>query len=111
MGPSYAAKMEAKMEHMQKDGDAKLQEGASLAMEEAMNAMGNPEVMKDMAKMMSDPSFKAQLSKMAQDPSFQTYVNAMQEMMKDPEKKAKSRKPAQHLNRNCKETKKRLSLN
>lgn len=90
--PSYAAKMEAKMEHMQKVGDSKLQEGASLAMEEAMNAMGNPEVMKDMAKMMSDPQFKSQLAKMAQDPSFQTYVNAMQDMMKDPEKKAKIEK-------------------
>merc|ERR1711937_235858 len=90
--PTYAAKMEAKMEHMQKVGDEKLKEGANLAMEEAMNAMGNPEVMADMAKMMADPQFKAQLAKMTKDPSFQNYVNAMQDMMKDPQKKAKIEK-------------------
>jgi len=90
--PTYAAKMEAKMEHLQKVGDEKLKEGATLAMEEAMNAMVNPEVMGDMAKMMGDPQFKAQLAKMAKDPSFQNYVNAMQDMMKDPEKKAKIEK-------------------
>jgi len=90
--PTYAAKMEAKMEHLQKVGNEKIKEGANLAMEEAMNAMGNPEVMADMAKMMADPQFKAQLASMAKDPSFQNYVNAMGDMMKDPEKKAKVEK-------------------
>lgn len=79
--PVQAAKLEAKMEHMQKVGESKLKEGAAAAMEEAMNAMNNPEVMADMAKMMSDPEFKAQLARMTKDPSFQNYVNAVSAQM------------------------------
>uniref|UniRef100_A0A7S1E1X1 STI1 domain-containing protein n=1 Tax=Thalassionema nitzschioides TaxID=33649 RepID=A0A7S1E1X1_9STRA len=90
--PKEAAKMEAKFEHMQHVGEKKLKDGAAAAMEEAMSAMGNPEVMQDMAKMMNDPQFKAQLAKMTKDPSFQNYVSAMQDMMKDPSKKEKLEK-------------------
>merc|ERR1719159_1350502 len=90
--PSQAAKLEAKMEHMKKVGDAKLKEGATAAMEEAMSAMGNPEVLADMAKMMKDPEFKAQLASMTKDPSFQNYVNAMKDMMADPAQKEKIEK-------------------
>jgi hypothetical protein len=51
----------------------------TVAMEEAMAAMTDPEVMAEMAKiMMDDPEFQAQLA--ALDPS---YVNALAEMMKD----------------------------
>lgn len=74
--PNEAAKQEAKMEHMLKLGEERLQ-GAGKAMEDAMAAMGNPEVMAEMTKMMKDPAFQAQIASMAKDPSFKTYVAAV----------------------------------
>ena len=87
--PNEAAKMEAKMEHMAKVGADQLKKGASAAMEEAMNAMANPEVMAEMIQLMKDPSFKQQIEAMSKDPSFQNYASAMKDMMNDPAKKAK----------------------
>jgi hypothetical protein len=39
--------------------------------------------------MVKDPNFQQQLAAMAQDPSFKSYIDAMQDMMKDPEKRAR----------------------
>ena len=36
---------------------------------------------------MKDPNFQNQLADMAKDPSFKSYIDAMKDMMKDPEKK------------------------
>mmetsp|Transcript_19847 Transcript_19847/g.27545 ORF Transcript_19847/g.27545 Transcript_19847/m.27545 type:complete len:199 (-) Transcript_19847:176-772(-) len=87
--PNAAAQMEAKMEHMAKVGADQLKKGAGAAMEEAMNAMANPEVMAEMVQLMKDPSFKQQIEAMSKDPSFQNYAAAMKDMMNDPAKKAK----------------------
>jgi len=37
--------------------------------------------------MMKDPNFQRQLQAMTQDPSFRVYMEAMQDMIKDPAKK------------------------
>ena len=87
--PNAAAAAEAKMEHMMKVGNEQLKMGAAAAMEQAMEAMHNPEVMAEMSAMLKDPSFKQQLENLSKDPSFQTYIEAMQDMMKDPAKKRK----------------------
>lgn len=75
--PSKQAEAEAKLEHMIKVGNKELKEGARNVMEDAMAAMGNPEVMAEMQKMVKDPSFQRQLAEMAKDPSFQNYVEAV----------------------------------
>lgn len=75
--PSTAARLEAQMEHMAKVGADQLKKGAAGAMEEAMAAMGNPDVMAEMAKLMKDPSFQQQISAMSKDPSFKNYVSAV----------------------------------
>jgi len=85
--PGKAAAMEAKIEHMMKVGNDQLKNAAGNVMEDAMAAMGNPEVMAEMSKMIKDPNFQQQLSEMAKDPSFKSYIDAMKDMMKDPEKK------------------------
>lgn len=85
--PTTAARLEAQMEHMVKVGGEQLKKGAASAMEEAMASMANPEVMAEMSKMMKDPNFQQQIAAMTKDPSFANYVGAMEEMMKDPEKK------------------------
>jgi len=85
--PTTAARLEAQMEHMVKVGGDQLKKGAASAMEEAMASMANPEVMAEMSKMMKDPNFQQQIAAMTKDPSFANYVGAMEEMMKDPEKK------------------------
>jgi hypothetical protein len=90
--PAKAAEMEAKYEHMMKVGNEQLKNSAGSAMEEAMAAMNNPEVMAEMSRMVKDPNFQQQLAAMAQDPSFKTYIDAMQDMMKDPEKRARMEK-------------------
>uniref|UniRef100_A0A7S1UP72 STI1 domain-containing protein n=1 Tax=Grammatophora oceanica TaxID=210454 RepID=A0A7S1UP72_9STRA len=90
--PSTAARMEAQMEHMVKVGNEKIKTGATAAMEEAMASMANPEVMAEMASMMKDPKFQQQIAGMVKDPSFKNYVSAMEDMMKDPEKKKKVEK-------------------
>lgn len=87
--PAKAAAMEAKMEHMMKVGNDQLKKGAGSVMDDAMAAMGNPEVMAEMSKMIKDPNFQQQLNDMAKDPSFKSYIDAMQDMMKDPEKRKK----------------------
>lgn len=75
--PAKAAEMEAKMEHMMKVGADQLKAGASNMMEEAMAAMGNPEVMSQMTKMLKDPNFQQQLQAMSNDPSFKQYIEAV----------------------------------
>ena len=114
--PSTAARSEAKLEHMLKVGQEKLKQGAAGAMEEAMAAMTDPQVMAEMAQMMKDPKFQERLAAMTKDPSFKNYVAAvsrlrsnyrtriqwkfqsnnafaqMEEMMQDPEKKRKMEK-------------------
>lgn len=87
--PNTAAHAEARMEHMLKVGEAELKQGAAGAMEEAMAAMANPEVMAEMTKMLKDPNFAKQFAAMSKDPGFQNYVDAMGDMMKDPSKKRK----------------------
>ena len=79
--PAEQAKLEAKMEHMVKVGNDQLKQGAAAAMEQAMAAMNNPEVMAEMAAMIKDPSFKQQLEALSKDPSFASYIEAMQDMM------------------------------
>ena len=74
--PNLAAKNEAKMEHMLKVGEEQIKKGAANAMEEAMKAMANPEIVAEMAKMIKDPSFTKQLEAMAKDPQFKNYVDA-----------------------------------
>jgi hypothetical protein len=81
--PAKAAQAEAKMEHMVKVGNDQLKQGAAAAMEQAMEAMHNPEVMAEMAALVKDPSFKQQLEALSKDPSFQSYIEAMQDMMND----------------------------
>lgn len=75
--PSTAARMEAQMEHMVKVGNEQIKKGAAGAMEEAMAAMGDPEVMAEMAKLIKDPTFQQQISDMSKDPSFKNYVAAV----------------------------------
>lgn len=87
--PNEAAKVEAKMEHMVKLGNDQLKNSAATAMEQAMEAMKNPEVMAEMSAMIKDPSFKQQLEALSKDPSFKSYIDAMQDMIQDPVKKKK----------------------
>lgn len=87
--PNAAAKAEAKMEHMVKLGNEQLKNGAAAAMEQAMDAMKNPEIMAEMANMIKDPNFKQQLESLSKDPSFAPYIAAMQDMIQDPAKKRK----------------------
>uniref|UniRef100_A0A7S2EJ90 STI1 domain-containing protein n=1 Tax=Trieres chinensis TaxID=1514140 RepID=A0A7S2EJ90_TRICV len=87
--PATAARMEAQMEHMLKRGQDSLKKNAASSMAEAMDAMADPEVMAEATKMMKDPDFQKNMAKMAQDPAFKNYIQAMQEMMQDPETKAK----------------------
>lgn len=82
--PNEAAKLQAKMEHMMKQGTTALKSEAKDTMAEAMQAMNDPNVMAQAAQMMKDPNFQQQLAQMAKDPSFQKYIGAMQEMMQDP---------------------------
>jgi hypothetical protein len=85
--PAKAAAVEAKMEHMLKVGNEQLKSASKNVMEDAMAAMANPEVMSEMARMVKDPQFQQQLAEMAKDPSFKSYIDAMQDMMQDPQKK------------------------
>jgi hypothetical protein len=75
--PNTAAKAEAKLEHMVNVGNDQLKKGAKDAMEEAMAAMNNPEVMAEMAKMVKDPNFVKQLESMTKDPKFKNYIDAV----------------------------------
>jgi mannitol/fructose-specific phosphotransferase system IIA component (Ntr-type) len=75
--PNQAAAAEAKLEHMVKVGNTELKKGARSAMEEAMAAMSNPEVMAEMAKLIKDPSFVRQLESMTKDPTFKNYIDAV----------------------------------
>mmetsp|Transcript_7079 Transcript_7079/g.10162 ORF Transcript_7079/g.10162 Transcript_7079/m.10162 type:complete len:200 (+) Transcript_7079:160-759(+) len=93
--PTTAARLEAQMEHMVKVGQETIKKGANSAMEEAMASMANPEVMAEMTKMLKDPNFQQQIAGMAKDPSFKNYISAMQDMMKDPEKKERLEKISQ----------------
>lgn len=90
--PAKAAEMEARYEHMMKVGGEQLKNGERNVMEDAMAAMNNPEVMAEMSRMIKDPAFKEQLAGMATDPSFKGYMDVMQDMMKDPEKRARMEK-------------------
>jgi mannitol/fructose-specific phosphotransferase system IIA component (Ntr-type) len=87
--PNAAAHAEAKLEHMVNVGNDQLKKGAASAMEEAMAAMANPEAMAELTKMMKDPNFVQDLQKMAKNPEFASYIEAAQDMMKDPSKKRK----------------------
>ena len=85
--PAKAAEMEAKMEHMMKIGTEQLKQQGNV-MEDAMATMQDPAVMQQINEMMKDPKFQQQISQMASDPSYKGYIDAMQDMMKDPTKKA-----------------------
>mmetsp|Transcript_25854 Transcript_25854/g.45584 ORF Transcript_25854/g.45584 Transcript_25854/m.45584 type:complete len:204 (-) Transcript_25854:223-834(-) len=98
--PAKAAELEAKMEHMMKVGSEQLKNAAGNVMEDAMAAMNNPEVMAEMSRMIKDPSFQQQLAGMAKDPSFKSYMDAMQDMMKDPAKKAQMEKIGEAMRAN-----------
>jgi tyrosyl-tRNA synthetase len=87
--PNQAAHLEAKMEHMQKVGNDQLKKRAGDAMEQAMASLSDPAVMAEMTKMLKDPKFQKDLENMTKDPQFQSYMEAMQDMMSDPRKKAK----------------------
>ncbi|CAB9518292.1 expressed unknown protein [Seminavis robusta] len=87
--PNAAAAAEAKMEHMLKVGNDQLKKNAGDQMKEAMNAMSNPEVMAQMQDMLKDPKFMQQIQAMTKDPNFKSYVDAVQDMVKDPAMKAK----------------------
>lgn len=75
--PTRAAESEARYEHMMKVGDNELKKAAGSAMEDAMAAMSNPEVMAQMTSMIKDPNFQAQLAEMTKDPSFRSYIEAV----------------------------------
>jgi hypothetical protein len=75
--PNTAAHAEARVEHMLKVGNDQLKKGAASAMEEAMAAMNNPEMMAEMQKMIHDPSFTKQLEAFAKDPQFRSYMEAV----------------------------------
>jgi hypothetical protein len=75
--PDTAAQAEARMEHMLKVGDNELKKSASSAMEEAMAAMNDPEVMAEMTRMIKDPSFAKEFEAMKKDPQFKNYVDAV----------------------------------
>ena len=87
--PGAQAQVEAKMEHMLKVGNDQLKQGAAAAMEQAMEAMKNPELMAEMAAMVKDPNFAKQFEQLKKDPNFQPYIEAMQDMVNDPNKKRK----------------------
>lgn len=87
--PQTAARLQAQMEHMVSRGEDGLKKNAKNSMTEAMEAMTQPEVMGEAVKMMKDPKFVEQMKEMAKDPSFRHYMKAMQEMVADPEMKAK----------------------
>lgn len=87
--PNKAAATEAKFEHMLKVGKDQLKKNAGDQLEEAMASMSNPEVMAEMQKMMQDPKVLQQIQAMTKDPSFQSYVDAVQDMVKDPAMKKK----------------------
>jgi hypothetical protein len=74
--PNVAAATEAKAEHMLKVGQDRLQKNAANAMQDAVQAMADPNVMAEMAKMIKDPSFNKQLEAMANDPQFKNYMDA-----------------------------------
>jgi hypothetical protein len=98
--PAKAAAMEAKYEHMMKVGTEQLKNAAGNVMEDAVAALSNPEVMAEMSRMVKDPSFQQQLADMAKDPSFKSYIDAMQDMMKDPEKRARMEKIGEAMRSN-----------
>jgi tripartite-type tricarboxylate transporter receptor subunit TctC len=75
--PSQAAEAEARMEHMVRVGNDQMKKAAGGIMEDAMEAMNNPEVMAEMTKMMKDPNFQQQLNEMMKDPSFKDYGDAV----------------------------------
>merc|ERR1712107_592900 len=85
--PAKAAEMEAKMEHMLKVGAEQMKQNSGI-MDDALKSMNDPTVLKQVTEMMKDPKFQQQISQMAKDPSFKGYIDSMQEMMKDPNKKA-----------------------
>jgi hypothetical protein len=74
--PNTAAATEAKAEHMLKVGQDRLQKNAATAMQDAVQAMADPNVMAEMAKMIKDPNFNKQLEAMANDPQFKNYMDA-----------------------------------
>jgi hypothetical protein len=87
--PNVAAQAEAKFEHMQRVGNDQLKKNAKNSMEQVMDAMNDPAMKAEMAKMLKDPNFKENLAKMAKSPEFQSYIEAMQDMLKDPATKKK----------------------
>jgi len=95
--PNAQAAHEAKMEHMLKVGEEQLKKTAGDQMKEAMAAMSNPDVMEEMQKMMKDPQFMAQIQAMTKDPNFKSYVDAVQDMTKDPAMKLKLEQVGQQV--------------
>jgi formate dehydrogenase maturation protein FdhE len=77
--PAKAAELEARMEHMMKVGEQELKKAAGSVMDDAIAAMGNPQVMAEMTKMIKDPAFQEQLAAMAKDPNFKLYMESVSE--------------------------------
>lgn len=87
--PNKLAQAEAKFEHMQKVGNEQLKQGAASGMQGVMESLSDPDVMRQMTEMVSNPAFKDQLAAMSKDPQFKKYMEAMKDMMNDPEQRQK----------------------
>jgi mannitol/fructose-specific phosphotransferase system IIA component (Ntr-type) len=94
--PSTTAKMRAQMEHVVKLSQNHLPNGGEGgigapgdAVKEAMNMINDPEVFGEAMKLMQDPEFVERLAAFTKDPAFSGYREAMANMMKDPDQKAK----------------------
>mmetsp|Transcript_10633 Transcript_10633/g.13848 ORF Transcript_10633/g.13848 Transcript_10633/m.13848 type:complete len:213 (+) Transcript_10633:68-706(+) len=82
--PNLAAKMEAKMEYMMKKGQDELKKAARTNMENAMDALQDPEILKEAAEMMKDPKFEEVIKQMMKDPDMVRQMQEMKNMMSDP---------------------------
>ena len=82
--PNLAAKMEAQMEYMLKKGQDDLKNAARKNMEMAMDALQDPEILKEAAAMMKDPKFEEMVKTMMKDPDMVRQMQEMKGMMSDP---------------------------
>ena len=82
--PNLAAKMEAQMEYMLKKGQDDLKNAARKNMELAVDALQDPEVLKEAAAMIQDPKFEEMIKTMMKDPDMVRQMQEMKNMMNDP---------------------------
>lgn len=96
--PDTAARLQAQVEHMAMRGKDDIKKNAMDSMSQAMGALSSdPAVLDEAKKLAKDPDFIKNLQEMAKDPAFKNYIDAMGEMMKDPEKKAQVEQVKQKL--------------